>query len=162
MKCRGETNPSPRVSATWVPTVSPPSRANRAISADANRIERTSLPVAGPKATPVEEPPMFTPTKTAVAIPMRNNTDIIRDRTTFPPIRIQGQFTSSTLPTLGTDGDARSRRESLSADTSRRRQPSVNTSYVTILNRPTFGARSPVAFLQIAGRARSSSNHPPK
>ena len=43
--------------------------------ADADRIERTPLPVAGPNAAPVEEPPVLTPTKTATATPTAKTTD---------------------------------------------------------------------------------------
>ncbi|MFB6136956.1 MAG: hypothetical protein ABEJ42_01260 [Halobacteriaceae archaeon] len=39
------------------------------------RVETTPAPVAGPNATPVEEPPTFTPTKTAAASPTRRRTD---------------------------------------------------------------------------------------
>ena len=63
------TNSVPRVSTTLVPTVNPPISTKTAISPDASRIDSTPLPVAGPNAAPVEEPPMFVPTKTAVATP---------------------------------------------------------------------------------------------
>ena len=69
------TNPLPSVSTTLVPTVNSPRRTNTAISADADRIERTQLPVAGPNATPVEESPVLTPTKTATATPTAKSAD---------------------------------------------------------------------------------------
>ena len=65
MKYSAGTKSVPSVSTTAGPTVKPPTNTNTAISADAARIESTPLPVAGPNATPVEDPPTFTPTNTA-------------------------------------------------------------------------------------------------
>ncbi len=53
----------PRLRTTAGPTMRPPARAKTVISAAADSFERVLLPTAGPKATPVEEPPMLNPTK---------------------------------------------------------------------------------------------------
>jgi len=66
---RGISRP-PRVSTTFRPTVHPPIRAKTLIRPAARSFETTPLPTAGPKATPVEEPPMLNPTNTATAIPI--------------------------------------------------------------------------------------------
>jgi hypothetical protein len=66
----------PIVSTTFRPTVHPPSSAKPVISPAAPIFEMVSLPTAGPKATPVEEPPMLNPTNTATRMPTRRSAPI--------------------------------------------------------------------------------------
>ena len=80
----------PMVSITLRPTVHPPRRAKPVIRAPATAFDRIPLPTAGPKAAPVEEPPILYPTNIATRIPTpRSATDTvpgtIRPRVKFSP-----------------------------------------------------------------------------
>ena len=57
------------VSMTFRPTVHAPTSANTVNSAAAVTFRTRRLPTDGPKATPVDDPPMLNPTNTATMIP---------------------------------------------------------------------------------------------
>ncbi|WP_232833910.1 hypothetical protein [Saliphagus sp. LR7] len=54
---------------TFRPTVHPPRKTKKVISPAASVFEIIPAPTAGPHAIPVEEPPIFNPTKIDATIP---------------------------------------------------------------------------------------------